>query len=244
MFLRPFAIAVTSYLLGAKGTMSAMAGAAAVFVLSAGCRELLWQGVWELLRGHVVFRASRTTSWNDELTNQEAMMPSHQCNNCQYLQSHFLHDAVYHVGNVRSNGNDGRYDRCCSTTTSFGGAIGRAARDKTMVVHIILLLNKDKDTVADMAEVVNHDWFASFCKNCELSSWVAGDVKAWAEHLDEIVVNRQRGDAYKVCTLAPSQVSLLSALPKRGLDLLGVAFGRWLASMRPHVIAEELPAST
>ena len=180
MFLRLFVLAVLINFLGAKGTMSAMVGAAAVFVLSAGCREVLWQSLWALLRGHVVFRASRATSWSDELTNQEAMMPSDQCINCQHLQSHFLHDAVHHVGSVRSNGNDRRFDRCCSASASLGGAIGRAACDEAMVVHIILFLTKDKDTIADMVEVVNQDWFTCFCKNCELPSWMADDVQAWA----------------------------------------------------------------
>ena len=94
-----------------------------------------------------------------------------------------------------------------------------------MVVHIILLLNKDKDTVADMVEVVNQDWFTCFCKNCELPSWMADDVQAWAGYLDEVVLNRQRGDAYKVYTLAPSRVSLLSALPKRSFGLVRYSGG-------------------
>ena len=232
MSLRLFAVAMASYLLGMKGAVSALLGAAAVFLLSAGCREVLWQAVWPHLRGHVVFRASRTTLWTNELTNDtEAMMPSDQCRNCEYHHSHFLHDAVSHISTVRSSGNDGRYDRCCSTTTSFGGAIGRAARDEMMVIHIILLLKKDEGAVVDMAAIVKNDWFASFCQNCNFDSWVSGDTKAWAEYLEEVVVNRQRGDAYKVYTLAPSRVSLLSTLPKRCLDLLGVLTGRLLACM-------------
>ena len=168
MFLCLFALAAASYLLGVKGTMSAMLGAAAVFILSSGCREVLWQGVWGILRGHVVFRASRTTSWGDELTDdKEAMMPSDHCRICYYLQAHFLHDAVSHIGNVRSNGNDGRFDRCCSTTASLGGAVGRAAGDERMVVHIILLLKKDEGAVAVMAEVIKSNWFDSVCTNCE-----------------------------------------------------------------------------
>ena len=84
MFLRLFVIAAASYLLGVKGTMSAMLGAAAVFILSSGCREVLWHGVWGIIRGRVVFRASKTALWHDELTDdKEAMMPSDQCKNCQ-----------------------------------------------------------------------------------------------------------------------------------------------------------------
>ena len=186
-----------------------------VFLFVSGCSHLLVFGIgWLLGRNHdrvlsflresykryvlagKVFRVS-SKKFEEELATQLLPWGMEDCSNCGHFGTQFEHAGVWHIWSVRGARRLSETDRCCSASKSALGACQRliagppGSRLYVISVH-------DAAIMRDMQALVHEPWFKDWCKSCHTCTGflngeadrVCADVHGWADHLQEVVLDR------------------------------------------------------